>query len=90
MGAIIITAAKLMENNMKNPDFGPEERAIPIVNGSFLVCQSTAANPTGTTYVRIVDGAGKEIVYWDAREWEEDPEGVMGAIMGAIACGGIV
>jgi hypothetical protein len=33
-------------------------------------------------YVRIVDGTGRELVYWNSDEWANEPGLVMGAIMG--------
>lgn len=44
----------------------------------------TPAHPKPCVYVRIVDSVGNERVYWDSLEWQEDPEGVMGAIVGAM------
>ena len=41
------------------------------------------SHPDGCSYIRILD-QGREVAYWDAEEWAEDPEGVMGAIMGAL------
>ena len=35
------------------------------------------------SYIRITDYHGVEIVYWVVTEWEDDPEEVMGAILGA-------
>lgn len=43
------------------------------------------AYPQPCTYVRIVDLDGNELAYWDMQEWVDEPEQVMGAIMGAIA-----
>lgn len=42
------------------------------------------AHPNDVTYVRVCDGEGLEIAYWSCEEWEEDPCGVMGAIVGAL------
>jgi hypothetical protein len=38
-------------------------------------------------YVRVCDPLGREVVYWTSTEWEEDPECVMGAIIGALGRG---
>ena len=38
----------------------------------------------GVQYVYFLDKSGEELYYWDCAEWQEDPEGVMGAIMGKI------
>jgi len=42
--------------------------------------------PISCGYVRVVKN-GNEIGYWDAQEWMEAPEEVMGAIMGAAMSG---
>ena len=38
-------------------------------------------------YVRVCDPLGREIAYWNSDEWEEDPQVVMGAIIGALVRG---
>ena len=48
------------------------------------------AHPAECGYIRVIDAKGKEIAYWDALEWEEEPTTVMGAIMGAAQHGGKV
>lgn len=35
-------------------------------------------------YVRVCDPLGREIVYWTSAEWAEDPQVVMGAMLGAL------
>ena len=35
-------------------------------------------------YVRVLDAAGREQGYWTSEEWREDPEVVMGAIVGCL------
>jgi hypothetical protein len=35
-------------------------------------------------YVRVCDPLGREIVYWTSSEWAEDPQLVMGAMLGAL------
>lgn len=52
--------------------------------GEWLVYPKT---PNGVDYVRVVSNTGVEFVYWDSQEWKEDPQGVMGAILGAIVGG---
>lgn len=42
------------------------------------------AYPEECSYIRIVDRANHEIMYWNYEEWQEDPQDVMGAIMGAL------
>jgi hypothetical protein len=38
-------------------------------------------------YVRVCDPLGREVAYWVSDEWEEDPQVVMGAIIGALTRG---
>lgn len=38
-------------------------------------------------YVRVCDPLGREIAYWTYEEWRDDPQLVMGAILGALARG---
>lgn len=59
-----------------------EEKLIPLPNGGSLRCGPGKEHQWGG-YVRICDENGKEIVYWDVAEWEEDSESVMGAIFSA-------
>lgn len=42
------------------------------------------AAPQKCNYVRIVGADGFELIYWDSKEWEDDPAGCIGAVMGAI------
>ena len=35
-------------------------------------------------YVRVLDAGGREQGYWTSEEWREDPEVVMGAIVGCL------
>ena len=55
--------------------------------GELLAFPSSHFEPTGTSYVRFVDFRGVEVLYYDSKEWEEDPKGVMGAILGAVMGG---
>lgn len=66
------------------PKIGKEEVAIRVQSGNFLVFQNTQTNPQGTSYLRVLEPHGKEIAYWDANEWEENPENVIGAVCGAL------
>ena len=63
----------------------PGEILIP-VGGGCIATDSAHVNPHGSSYVRILDKDRREIAYWSFTEWAEQPEEVMGAIMGAI-CG---
>lgn len=60
------------------------ECSIPLANGLNLVAESENSNSSGTSYVRFVDKNGFERAYWESSEWEEDPECVMGAIIGVM------
>lgn len=40
--------------------------------------------PEDCDYVRITDLDGNEIVYWIYEEWQDEPESVMGAFLGAV------
>tara|TARA_Y100000310_G_scaffold342192_1_gene444218 strand:- start:2143 stop:2430 length:288 start_codon:yes stop_codon:yes gene_type:complete len=53
----------------------------------LLVFPEAFFEPKGTSYVRFVDQEGIEVLYYDSKEWEEDPKGVMGAILGAMMGG---
>jgi hypothetical protein len=76
---------------MINPPFGvqPDEIYVRCLNApsSVIAFPSSAAEPDGVTYVRLVDGRGVECAYWDSQEWVDDPKVVMGAILGALVGG---
>lgn len=55
------------------------ECVIALANGREL---RVPAYPEGCSYVRVVD-RGVEIAMWADDEWRDDPQEVMGAIMGA-------
>ena len=63
------------------------EMFIPLSGNRYFVFESNESNPEGTTYVRVVDEHGGELVYWNCDEWEESPVEVMGAICGAMVGG---
>lgn len=63
----------------------PPEYVIPLETGNEIRCP---AFPEPCYYVRLVDPMVGEVAYWDANEWAEDPEGVMGAILGSMAFNG--
>lgn len=54
-----------------------------------LLCfPSFLFRPEGANYVRFIDLTTlEELVYWDCQEWADDPELVMGAIMGCLQNG---
>jgi hypothetical protein len=40
--------------------------------------------PDDCNFVSFEDSEGNETEYWDAQEWRDHPEEVMGAIMGTL------
>lgn len=58
-----------------------DECIIEIVGGVAIHCPSY---PEDCSYVRVVQG-GCEIGYWTADEWRDEPEEVMGTLLGAAA-----
>ena len=67
-------------------DYG-NECIIQLFNGYSIRTDSSADNPDGSSYVRVCDQNGEEIAYWSCDEWAEDPQLVMGAILGAAKSG---
>lgn len=65
-------------------DYG-EEAALLVHTGFSL--RYSAREEAPCDYVRVCDPAGREVAYWVSDEWRDDPEGVMGAILGALARG---
>lgn len=61
-----------------------EVRLLLPSGGELCFPAYTGAGDTGVDYVRVLSPQGDERVYWTSQEWAEDPEGVMGALMGAI------
>lgn len=66
-----------------NNDYG-EEATLLVHNGFQLRYSAVSETPD---YVRVCDPLGREIAYWVSDEWRDDPELVMGAILGALAQG---
>ncbi|VTU42260.1 MULTISPECIES: hypothetical protein [unclassified Variovorax] len=64
--------------------YGPEY-AVMAHNGFEL---RYAQGDEPLDYVRICDPLGREIAYWVSDEWQQDPQAVMGAILGALVQGG--
>jgi hypothetical protein len=58
----------------------PTETVIKLPSGREIHCP---AYPEPCSYVRIVQDQF-ELAYWVCDEWQEDPEYVMGAIIGAM------
>ena len=63
---------------------GIEEAQIRTENG---ITMAVPAFPAPCSYVRLLGEGGEELAYWDHQEWRDEPEEVMGAIMGAICEG---
>lgn len=59
------------------------EFTLTLDNGHTIRTDTYRNNPGGASYVRVCDPQGDEVAYWVADEWEESPEEVMGAILGA-------
>lgn len=57
------------------------ECVIATLNGRKLC---VPAYPEECSYVRVVDRANHEIMYWNYEEWQESPQDVMGAFIGAL------
>lgn len=53
-------------------------------NGESMVFDSAENNSKGVSFVRFYDADGEEDVGWVSDEWKEDPQGVMGAILGRL------
>lgn len=66
-------------------------RNAPLINPMIEYQVRVPAYPKECEYIRIIkvdcDGKGEEeVVYWDRKEWQEDPDlNCIGAIMGAMA-----
>jgi hypothetical protein len=63
------------------------EVTVPIPHDQFLCFPNALTNPYGVDYIVIRDRDGNELQRWGSQEWAEDPEHVMGAIMGALTKG---
>lgn len=59
-------------------DYG-EECIIPLLEGGSI---RTPAFPEECDYVRVCNDDAEEVGYWTWEEWQEDPQVVMGAIIG--------
>ena len=67
--------------NMPNPQ---NEFAVLLANGNSIVVESTDKNTNGTEYVRVINADGVELAYWDHKEWQDDPQSVMGAFIASL------
>lgn len=84
---------KLVEDEtLRQIGIDPEkEMAMVTPAGQYFVFPRFESEPGGCSYVRFVDHAGTEQLYYDADEWasqgREEGEFVMGAILGAMVGG---
>lgn len=60
-----------------------DECVIRLANGNTIRTDSYSAHEAGSSYVRVCGPDEREVAYWSCDEWREDPELVMGAILGA-------
>jgi hypothetical protein len=67
-----------------NEGYGTE-CVIQLANGNTIRTDTYDDNPAGSSYVRVCAPDGREIAYWTYTEWAEDPQLVMGAILGAVS-----
>jgi hypothetical protein len=61
------------------------ECVIQLANGNTIRTDTYDDNPAGSSYVRVCAPDGREVAYWTYTEWAEDPQLVMGAILGAVS-----
>lgn len=59
------------------------ECVLTLNNGNTIRTDTYQNHPVGASYVRVCDPNGDQIAYWVCDEWQEAPEEVMGAIIGA-------
>lgn len=64
-----------------------DESALVVHTGFQLRFPVYAEGQELLDYVRVCDPLGREVAYWVSDEWEQDPQLVMGAILGALARG---
>lgn len=62
---------------------GEDEFILHLENGNTIRTDTYADHPEGSSYVRICGPDGREFAYWSYTEWAEDPQLVMGAILGS-------
>ena len=71
---------------MKNPINKETEGSVEILDGKQAIVFPAA--PDDCEYVRFVDlETDEELLYYDCREWEDEPVVVMGCIMAALQNG---
>ncbi len=59
-----------------------DERVVPLANG-YRIC--SPGYPASCDHVRLVSPDNKEVARWEAIEWRDDPQRVMGELMGWLA-----
>lgn len=59
-----------------------DEFVLRLENGREIRTDTYDDHPDGASYVRVLDSAGGEAGYWTSDEWGDDPQLVMGAILG--------
>lgn len=64
-----------------------DQCVIKLVNGNYIVTDTYRTNPEGSSYVTVLDDEAQEIAHWVYDEWQDDPQLVMGAILGAAHSG---
>lgn len=81
-GEIDRLAAALCTDERYSSDYDVERYAISKKTGATLCFDARCGS-----YVRICDPDEQELVYWIFDEWAEDPELVLGALVGCLLGG---
>lgn len=55
---------------------------VELSNGNTIRTNSFEDNPNGSSYIQICDRLGQQIGYYKSHEWQDQPEFIMGAIIG--------
>jgi len=66
-----------------------DREGVLLVLDNGVRIESRSPNPArrAGSYILVVDADGYEIGYWNAEEWRDEPEQVMGAILSLAATG---
>jgi len=83
VGNRIILSDRGLFQKMEEKLGNNKETIVELKNGCSL--RSSDKNYIAGDYVRLCDPTGKEIKYWDHKEWQEEPVLVIGAIISAAA-----
>lgn len=73
----------------ENRDNSYGQECALVAHTGFELRYSASADEN-LTYVRVCDPLGREVGYWVDDEWKEDPQIVMGAILGALTRGNAI